>query len=147
MAIASLIRVLLIDDHVMIRQAVRTLLESYPNVEVVGEAGDGDEGLLQVQKLQPNVVVVDITMPKMDGITCTRRIKTQYLYIAVVGLSVLAQSYQREAMIKAGACEVIKKDKAVDELYGAIQRAVAPLEAIGMLDVAPVSRNVDKGEI
>jgi DNA-binding NarL/FixJ family response regulator len=128
MAVASLIRLLLVDDHVLVRQGVRDLLCSYPNIQVVGEAGDGEEGLQQVQKLQPSVVVMDITMPKMDGITSTRFIKTHYPNVLVIGLSVLVQSYHRDAMIKAGACEVITKEKAVDELYGAIEHAVAAFQ-------------------
>lgn len=139
MAIARLIRVLLIDDHVMVRQGIRSLLETYPNIEVVGEAGDGEEGLLQVRKLQPSVVVMDITMPKMDGVTSTRLIKTYYPYTAVIGLSVLAQSYPIDTMIKAGACEVLTKEKAVDELYDAIQRAVDPACPILIRVDAPVS--------
>ena len=61
MAMATLVRVLLVDDHVMVRQGIRALLETYPNIEVVGEAGDGEDGLLQVIEFQPGVVVMDIT--------------------------------------------------------------------------------------
>lgn len=124
---ANLIRVFLADDHTMVRQGLRSLLQSYPNVEVVGEAGDGEEAVLKVSKLQPAVVVMDITMPKMDGITATRLVKTQFPQIAVLGLSVNVQSYHLDAMIKAGACDVITKEKAVDDLYGAIQKAVSTL--------------------
>ena len=128
MAVSNLIKVLLIDDHVKVRQGVRELLSSYPNIEVVGEAGDGEEGVHQVQQLQPSVVVMDISMPKMDGIMSTRLIKIQYPRILVVGLSVFTQhSGQREEMIKAGAFEVIGKERAVEELYSAIQKAVASL--------------------
>jgi DNA-binding NarL/FixJ family response regulator len=140
MATARLIRVLLIDDHVMVRQGVRTLLEAYPNIEVVGEAGDGEEGLRQVEMLQPSVVVMDITMPKMDGVTSTRLIKTYYPHTAVVGLSVLAQSYPIDTMIKAGAHEVITKEKAVDKLYDAIQRAVASMHPIDILEDAILAK-------
>lgn len=136
MATARLIRVLLVDDHAMVRQGVRTLLEAYPDIEVVGEAGDGEEGLRQVEMLQPSVVVMDITMPQMDGVTSTRLIKTSYPDTAVVGLSVLAQSYPVDTMIKAGASEVIAKEKAVDELYGAIQRAVTSMHPIYILEDA-----------
>ena len=135
---ATLMRVLLVDDHVMVRQGIRALLETYPNIEVVGEAGDGEDGLLQVIELQPSVVVMDITMPKMDGVTSTRLIKTYYPRTAVIGLSVLAHSYPIETMIKAGACEVITKEKAVDELYDAIQRAVNAVRPILVREDAPV---------
>ena len=139
MATARLIRVLLADDHAMVRQAVRSLLDSYPNVEVVGEAGDGEEGFRQVKRLQPSVVVMDLTMPKMDGVSSTRLIKTYYPHTAVIGLSVLGQSYPADTMIKAGASEVITKEKAADELYGAIQRAVGSLHPIVIRDDVPVA--------
>ena len=135
---ATLMRVLLVDDHVMVRQGIRALLETYPNIEVVGEAGDGEDGLLQVIELQPGVVVMDITMPKMDGVTSTRLIKAYYPLTAVIGLSVLAHSYPIETMIKAGTCEVITKEKAVDELYDAIQRAVNAVRPILVCEDAPV---------
>lgn len=136
---ATLMRVLLVDDHVMVRQGIRALLETYPNIEVVGEAGDGEDGLLQVIELQPSAVVMDITMPKMDGVTSTRLIKTYYPRTAVIGLSVLAHSYPIDTMIKAGAFEVITKEKAVDELYDAIQRAVNAVRPILVREDAPVS--------
>ena len=83
----SAIRVLLVDDHAMVRQGLRCALEVYPNIEVVGEASDGDQAVECVAKVQPTVVVMDIVMPKMDGIAATRLIKTQYPQIAVVGLT------------------------------------------------------------
>ena len=141
MARARLIRVLLVDDHVMVRQGIRSLLETYPNIEVVGEAGDGEEGLLQVRKLRPSVVVMDITMPRMDGVTCTRLIKTYYPHTAIIGLSVLAQSYPIDTMITAGAWEVITKEKAVDELYDAIQRAMDGVRPILIQEDTSVSSN------
>jgi DNA-binding NarL/FixJ family response regulator len=124
----------------MVRQGVRDLLGSYPNIEVVGEAGDGEEGFQQAAKLQPTVIVMDITMPKMDGVASTRLIKTHYPHMAVVGLSVLTHSYHRDAMVKAGASEVIGKEQAVDELYGAIQKAATSLQPIIIVDDAPEER-------
>ena len=138
MTVAKPIRILLVDDHVMVRQGVRDLLDSYPNIEVVGEAGDGEEGFQQAAKLQPTVIVMDITMPKMDGVASTRLIKTHYPHMAVVGLSVLTHSYHRDAMVKAGASEVIGKEQAVDELYGAIQKAATSSQPNVIVDDAPV---------
>ncbi|HEX6948591.1 MAG TPA: response regulator, partial [Nitrospira sp.] len=78
--------------------------------------------------LQPTVVVMDIVMPKMDGIAATRLIKTQYPQIVVVGLTRELKDYTSYAMRKAGASEVVDKKNAVDELYGAIQRALAGID-------------------
>jgi len=123
----STIRVLLVDDHAMVRQGLRCALEVYPDIEVVGEASDGAEAVECVPKVLPTVVVIDIIMPKMDGIAATRLIKTQYPRIAVVGLTREPKDYTLYSMKKAGASEVVDKQNAVVELYDAIQRAVAEL--------------------
>jgi DNA-binding NarL/FixJ family response regulator len=127
---SSPVRVLLVEDHPIVRQGVRSLLETYSNLEVVGEAHDGEEAVAKVAKLQPAVVVMDINMPKMDGVAATRLIRTNYLHIAVLGLSVNAEGYHHDAMLRAGAFEVLSKEHAVDLLYSAIQRAVASIQPI-----------------
>ena len=99
------IRVLLVDDHTMVRQGLRCTLEAYPGIEVVGEASDGEEVLACIEKIRPTVVVMDIVMPKMDGIAATRIIKTQYPQIAVVGLTRELKDYTSYSMKKAGAFE------------------------------------------
>jgi DNA-binding NarL/FixJ family response regulator len=123
----------------MVRQGLRAVLQSYPNIEVVGEAANGEEGVACVQKLQPAVIVMDIGMPNLDGIGATRLIKIQYPQIAVVGLSVNAPSFQVDAMLKAGAFEILTKEKAVDELYSAIQRAIAAVQPILILEEKPAT--------
>jgi len=137
MTAAQKIRVLIVDDHVMVRQGLRAVLQSYPNIEVVGEAGNGEEAVMSAANLKPTIVVMDIGMPTLDGIGATRLIKTQYPEMAVVGLSVNAPSYSVEAMLKAGAFEVLTKDKAVDQLYSAIQRATAAIQPILILQEPP----------
>jgi len=139
MAAAQKIRVLIVDDHAMVRQGLRAVLQSYPNIEVVGEAANGEEGVSSVQKLQPTAIVMDIGMPNLDGIGATRMIKMQYPQIAVVGLSVNAPSFHVDAMLKAGAFEVLTKEKAVDELYSAIQRAIAAVQPILILEEKPAT--------
>ena len=125
MASAQRIKVLLVDDHLMFRQGLRTLLQSYPDIDVVDEAGDGAEAVSKVSALQPAVVVMDISMPRMDGIAATRLLKSQQSEVAILGLSVTAQGYHVDAMIKAGAIQVLTKEKAVDELYDSIKRVAA----------------------
>jgi DNA-binding NarL/FixJ family response regulator len=92
---------------------------------------------MSAANLKPTIVVMDIGMPTLDGIGATRLIKTQYPEMAVVGLSVNAPSYSVEAMLKAGAFEVLTKDKAVDQLYSAIQRATAAIQPILILQEPP----------
>ena len=140
MPIAQLIRLLLVDDDAMVRQAVRSALQAYPNIQVVGEAADGEGAVLGAAQLQPAVVVMDINMSKMDGITATRLIKTQHPEMVVVGLSVDPKDYQIYAMQKAGASEVLKKDNAATDLYAAIQRAVAAVQPVLILEETPITK-------
>lgn len=121
------VQVLVADDHTLVRQGLRSLLENYPNIEVVGEAANGEEAVLKAENLQPTVVVMDIRMSKMDGITATRLIKAKYPHIAVIGLSATDKGYEVDTMLKAGACETLPKDRVVDELSSALQRAVASI--------------------
>ena len=136
---AGPIRVLLVDDLAMFRQGLRSALESYPNIEVVGEAEDGEQAITSATTLQPAVIVMDINMPKMDGITTTQLVKAQHPQVAVVGLSAESGEYQLYAMQKAGAFEVLSKNDSVTELYGAIQRAVASHQPILILEDVPTS--------
>ena len=124
------IRALLADDQEMVRQALRRALQDYPNIEVVGEAGNGEEAVIAASKLLPSVIVMDISMSQMDGITATRLIKTQHPQIAVIGLSVHREAHQIEAMQSAGAFEVLPKDSAVTVLYSAIHLAIASIQPI-----------------
>lgn len=121
---SSRIRVLLVDDHVMVRQGLRAVLEAYADVELIGEAGNGEEAVQLVDRLRPTVVVMDINMPKMDGIEATRTIKLRYPEIIVVGISVNAARENEEAMKQAGAIRLMTKEAAMEELYEAIQEAV-----------------------
>jgi len=134
MTTAGKIRVLLVEDHTLVRQGLRSALEAYPNIEVVGEARDGEAAVLTASKLQPTAVIMDINIPRMDGITAARLIKKQHPQIVVVGLSVDPKDYQVHAMQNAGAVKVINKDSAVTELYGALQEAVAAVRPILVIE-------------
>jgi DNA-binding NarL/FixJ family response regulator len=130
------IRVLLVDDHLMVRQTLRKLLKPFPNIEIIGEAADGDEAVAEVGTLRPTVVVMDINMQKMDGVTAARLINTQYPDIAIVGLSADPKDYNVYAMERAGAFEVFTKERAYENLYDAIQRAVAANRSVLTLENA-----------
>ena len=134
MATAQRIRVLLADDHELVRQSLRGLLQGYPNIEIIGEASDGEETVANAASLQPAVVVMDINMPRMDGITATRLLKAQNPQIVVVGLSHHPKDYEVHALQQAGASEVLKKDNVTIDLYGAIQRAVAAVQPVVILE-------------
>ncbi len=120
-------RLLLVDDQTVVRQTLKGILQPYQNVEIVGEASDGEEALAKACQLQPSVVVMDIIMPRLDGIAATRLIKNACPQMAIVGLSLHAKSYEVNAMLQAGASEVINKERAVEDLYSAIQKAAEGL--------------------
>jgi DNA-binding NarL/FixJ family response regulator len=131
------IRILIVDDHAIFRQVVRNILKPYPNIEVVGEASDGDEAVVSVGQLKPDVVLMDVNMQKMDGVTAARLIKVQYPEVAILGLSAKAKHYDIYAMQKAGAFEVLSKEQSVQELYAAIQRAVAAVQPVLIMEETP----------
>ena len=116
------IRVLLVDDHAMMRQGLRSVLDGYSDVTVVGEAANGEEAVLAARELSPSVVIMDINMPKMNGIEATKRIKMTHPHIVVIGLSVNAGQHNQEALRQAGAWTVLTKEAAVEDLYSTIQK-------------------------
>jgi signal transduction histidine kinase len=118
---SSRIRVLLVDDHHMVREGLRTMLNGYSDLEIVGEAADGEEGIALVEQLEPDVVVMDLNMPKMSGIEATSRIKARYPRLRVIGLSVNAGMDNQEAMSRAGADGLTTKEAAVEKLYEQIR--------------------------
>jgi PAS domain S-box-containing protein len=119
------IRVLLVDDHAMVRQGLRTVLDGYPDLEVVGEAWNGEEAVAAVERHRPALVVMDINMPKKNGIEATADIKSRYPHIHVIGLSVNAGGENQAAMLQAGAALLLTKEAAVDQLYEAIKKTLA----------------------
>ncbi|HKT34442.1 MAG TPA: PAS domain S-box protein [Nitrospira sp.] len=114
------VRVLLVDDHEMVRQGLRSILAGFSDLDVVDEAANGIEALVAVEAHRPAVVVMDINMPKMDGIEATARIKAKFPEIHVIGLSVNVGNENRQAMLKAGAATLITKEAAVESLYRTI---------------------------
>lgn len=113
-------RVLLVDDHTLLRQGIRSALEEYADIEVVGEAADGNQIVTLAKSLQPDIVIMDINMPVVDGIEATRLLKRELPHIIVIGLSV-DNSQQMEVMMrKAGAAAFLTKDTAVEQLHDTI---------------------------
>jgi len=123
------IRILLADDHVMVRQGTRELLEHEDDMEVVAEAGDGEEAVLLAGSERPHVVVMDVAMPRLDGIEATRRIKARYPSMAVLVLTAYDDDQYVFALLEAGAAGYLLKDVPVEELIKAV-RAVRAGEAV-----------------
>ena len=116
-------RVLLVDDESLVRRILKQILSAYQDLELVGEAANGEEAISAVEKLQPDVVVMDIRMPGYDGIAAVRAIRERYPRAKIIGLSEYAQSYNIDAMERAGALGVYLKSMALEELYPAIKAA------------------------
>lgn len=121
-------RILLADDHSVVRQGFRLILENQPDMEVVGEASNGREAVTVAEALQPDVVVMDVTMPELNGIEATRRISELAPRARVLALSMHKDSVYVREILRAGAKGYLLKDAAGNDLLAAV-RAVARGEA------------------
>ena len=120
---SEVIRILLVDDVEKIRESLRAILATSPHFEIVGEACDGEEAVLAVAQLKPAVVVMDINMPRLNGIEATAWIRRTYPHVVVVGVSAIATEDTCQLMKAAGATTVISKD-AVEQLQRVIRESV-----------------------
>ncbi len=116
------IRVLIADDHAIVRKGIRALLATEPDIEVIGEAGDGAEALGLVQALCPDVVLMDLVMPKLDGIEATRQIAAQQPGTRILVLTSFAADDKVFPAIKAGALGYLLKDSEPEVLVEAIHQ-------------------------
>jgi len=121
---ADEIRLFLADDHAVVRSGLRMLLQAQPDMKIVGEAETGQEAIRRVVELRPDVVLMDIEMPGMNGIEATRRIKAEAPQAAVLALTMYEDDQYFFEMLRAGASGYVPKRAAPDELVSAI-RAVS----------------------
>ena len=119
------IKILLAEDHVVVRQGTRQLLEREQDLEVVGEAGDGEEAVRLASQLKPDVVIMDVAMPKLNGIEATKQIKALLPSAAVLILSGYDYDEYIFGLLEAGAAGYLLKDVSGDELIGAIRAVYA----------------------
>jgi CheY-like chemotaxis protein len=116
------LRVLLVDDHAMMREGLRAVLNSYTDIELVGEAADGEEAVKLAGRYRPHVIVMDINLPTKNGIQATAEIMARYPETAIIGLSVNTSGENQTAMLQAGARTLLNKESAVEQLYAAVKR-------------------------
>lgn len=114
------LRILLADDHTLVRQGLRKVLEEQPDWEVVAEAGDGREALRQAEQLKPDVAVIDVAMPLLNGVETTRQMAKRVPTTRILVLSMYADEAYVTQILKAGAMGYILKDSADTDLFQAV---------------------------
>jgi DNA-binding NarL/FixJ family response regulator len=119
-------RVLLVDDHLGLRRAVAMQLRHEPDIEVIGEAGNGQTAVEITRELRPDVVIMDVQMPIMDGVKATRLIHAEFPDITVIGYSMFHTLDQIQEMREAGARDYVQKDSVSASLLSAIRGSVRP---------------------
>jgi len=116
------IRILIVDDHAIVRKGIHALLSKEQGMQVVAEATDGEEGVTQAKALKPDVVLMDLVMPKLDGIEATRQITAQVPGVRILVLTSFATDDKVFPAIKAGALGYLLKDSGPDELIQAVRQ-------------------------
>ncbi len=115
------IRILLVDDHRILREGLRSLLKQQPDIEVVGEACDGEQAVALALELIPDLVIMDVVMAGMDGVAATRRIRAECPGARVIALSMHSDRRFVSEMLRAGAIGYLVKDSAFEELHQAVR--------------------------
>jgi NarL family two-component system response regulator LiaR len=121
----STIRIMLVDDHAVVRSGLAAFLMAYDDLELVGEASDGTEAVRLCAAVQPDVVLMDLIMPEMDGATATREIRTLFPDIQVLALTSFKEDDLVQGALEAGAIGYLLKNISTDELANAIRSAHA----------------------
>ncbi|MCP5522969.1 MAG: response regulator transcription factor [Verrucomicrobiales bacterium] len=137
------LRVFLADDQTMVREGLKAIIANEPDLEIIGEAGDGEEAVKLVESLRPDVVVMDLSMPRMDGLWATRAIKQACPEVKVLVLSVHETRSHMRRMLQAGASGYVVKRSAAEELIQAVRAVAAKgvyLDPIAVLKLIPSPR-------
>ncbi len=127
------IRVILAEDHAVVRQGTKQLLERYPDIDVIGEANDGEEAIALVNTLQPDVVIMDVRMPHKSGIEATREIKRENPKVAVLVLTAHDDDEYIFALLESGANGYLLKTAEIEELVKAVRAVSAGQTALDPL--------------
>ena len=143
---ADKIRVLLADDHVLVRQGIRQFLEDEENIEVVAEADDGAQALRLIEQHQPDIAVLDIRMPEMTGIEATRRIKARFPQVRVLILTAYDDDPYVFALLQAGADGYVLKTASADELVRAVRTVYEGQSALSPEITSKVVRQMASGK-
>jgi DNA-binding NarL/FixJ family response regulator len=131
------IEILLVDDHPLIRRLLRKIIESYKDLKVVGEAVNGEEAVLLAARLKPAVVIMDIHLPILSGISASTLIKVNNPFVSVIALTAGGPCQDEKAITIAGAAAVINKDEVLQALHPAIVNAVKQIKNPVVLSKIP----------
>ena len=125
MPLLNKLRVLLADDHMVVREGLKTLINAQPDMQVLGEAQNGVEALKYAAELSPDVVVMDISMPEMNGVEATRRLRKEFPRIKIIALTIYEDTGYLRQLLKAGASGYVLKRAVVEELVHAVRTCAA----------------------
>lgn len=117
-----MIKILIVDDHALVRKGIRRLLEDFPDLEVIGEADSGDAALNFVKMSSPDIILLDIKMPGIDGWEVTRRLKKTNSSINIIVLSAISTDPLPERVLQLGAMGFLSKESCIDEMVLAIRK-------------------------
>jgi DNA-binding NarL/FixJ family response regulator len=154
-ATGDAIRVLIVDDHALFRRGLQMVLEGEPDIDVVGEASDGHEAIEQSEKTTPDVVLMDVRMPKRSGIEATRAIKDMLPSSKILMLTISDEEADLYDAIKAGAAGYLLKEISIEEVAGAVrsvhagQSLISPSMASKLLNefAAMVKRRDERSQV
>jgi NarL family two-component system response regulator LiaR len=146
MAKSNLVSILIVDDHEVVRNGIRSYLETIKDFDVVGEAESGEKAVKMVSELIPDIVLLDLIMPGMDGVETTRQIKKISPRTQVVVLTSYHEDVHIFPALKAGAISYILKDMKMEKLADALQRAVRHEVTLHPLVAERVLRNIRGGD-
>ena len=139
------IRVMIVDDHLMVRDGLRVFLSVYDDIQVVAEADDGEQAIELCRGANPDVILMDLLMPNMDGIEATRRIRLENESIRVIALTSFAEQELVEKAIRAGAISYLLKDVQSDKLAETIREAKQGRSTIDSAAAQALVASTDEG--
>jgi NarL family two-component system response regulator LiaR len=128
----------------VVRSGLSTVLSVYDDLKLVGEAGDGEEAIRLSERLQPDVILMDLLMPKMDGVTAIKAIKTRWPQIQIIALTSFKEKEYVEGALKAGANGYLLKDVSAEELVNAVRRATAGQPSLSPEAAQVLMKNVSE---
>jgi DNA-binding NarL/FixJ family response regulator len=141
-----MIRVLIVDDHAMVRAGLEGLLSSFPDIHVVGQAADGDQSVVMVEQLQPDVVLMDIAMPGMSGIEAVGAVRAVLPDVRVIMLTTFADPSQVSAALSAGAAGYLLKDVEPEVLVAGIRATLKGGAPLSPMVAAHLIRNATQAQ-